>query len=284
MDVGATVGDYSIVVLYFRLGPAVLDTLSTVLEQTVAPTEVVLVDNGSGDDYLDSSVLPRQVRIHRLADNRGYAGGMNAGFAALTLPVRRTVFLTHEVLLETTCMAHLLGSMQTNGHVLVGPILGRTSDNSTWSAGGRFSRLGATRHSTGSGGEVQWLDGACLMVDSAAFRAVGGFDEDFFLYWEDVDISARLRHRGTIAVVPEARAWQDTSLTPVYFRARNRILYWRKRRRFGFSVLASLEEVARVVKNDLPRGNSTRIHARARGVADGWTGALHLTHREMRED
>ena len=54
---------------------------------------------------------------------------------------------------------------------------------------------------------VDWLSGACMLVRRDAFLAAGGFDERFFLYWEDADLCRRLRNRGYhVRYVPDATA------------------------------------------------------------------------------
>jgi hypothetical protein len=63
------------------------------------------------------------------------------------------------------------------------------------------------------------------MIPADAFQACGGFREDLFLYWEDVDISRRLAGLGwRITCVGAAVAFQEPSMTPPYLGARNRAL------------------------------------------------------------
>lgn len=59
--------------------------------------------------------------------------------------------------------------------------------------------------SPGKNGRVDWLSGAAFLVRADAFQAVGGFDERYFMFAEDMDLCWRLGRRGgTLAVVPEA--------------------------------------------------------------------------------
>jgi GT2 family glycosyltransferase len=54
---------------------------------------------------------------------------------------------------------------------------------------------------------VDWVSGACLIIKREALAAVNGFDERYFMYWEDADLCRRLRQRGyTIRYVPMASA------------------------------------------------------------------------------
>lgn len=57
---------------------------------------------------------------------------------------------------------------------------------------------------------VEWVVAACLVVTREAFNAIGGFDERYFLYFEDVDFGVRLREAGyTIVYDPNVRVLHE---------------------------------------------------------------------------
>lgn len=66
---------------------------------------------------------------------------------------------------------------------------------------------GAATSAGPAGVVVDWVSGACMLARRSALEAVGGFDERYFLYWEDADLCRRLRNRGyRIRYVPAATA------------------------------------------------------------------------------
>lgn len=85
---------------------------------------------------------------------------------------------------------------------------------------------------------AEWLTGACLMTGWDLWEQVGGFGDAFFLYWEDIDLSFRVRALGgRLVVVPEAVAVHDVGATTqepgsrakseiyYYYNVRNRLLF-----------------------------------------------------------
>src|SRR5262245_15301006 len=68
---------------------------------------------------------------------------------------------------------------------------------------------------------VDWVSGACMLVRRSAFEAVGGFDERYFLYWEDADLCRRLRAHGYhVRYVPNATAVHSVGQSSKTVRAR----------------------------------------------------------------
>lgn len=267
---------YAAVLLYFRLGPAVKDSIESLVAQDPPPAQIILVDNQSNDGVLAPVACQwALVKLVELDENRGYAGGMNAGIASIDVSVDFILLVTHEVLLEPSCAARQISALRATSAAQAGPFLRRSSSGEIWSTGGRVHRTGRVSHLTHewpAPRQVTWVDGACMMLRREALESVGGFEERFFIYWEDVDLSLRLACQGGTVIVPSASAEQDTNMTPPYYEARNRILIWRfHERRFRF-LLSVASQVLKAGKDCLLRFEMARAGERLRGVAAGVRG------------
>lgn len=190
--------------------PACLDSILGQLDPT---SELIVVDNGSADGSADlvQQEYP-QVRLLRGA-NVGYSGGNNRG--AHDAKGEYLVFLNPDTVLQPGALAALIAPLTRHDDVALTtacivfrdrPDTVNTCGNTTHYSGLTYCR-GAERprsqyrHSV----EVDAVSGAAFAIRRAVFEELKGFDEQFFMYVEDTDLSWRARLAGYRCLyVPEA--------------------------------------------------------------------------------
>ena len=191
--------------------------------------DVVVVDNGFGDDTWPMLLARSDVRAVRGSPSLGFGGANNLGAAATSAPL--ILFLNPDTEPEPESIAVMAAELTRRPKAAAaGPRL-TLSDGSPDPAGRRhFPRpasavhrfLGSSRllrrrmsrpYNPGepAGTCVTGIDavsGACLMVRREAFAAVGGFDPGFFMYGDDLDLQRRMADGGWRTLyVPAARVW-----------------------------------------------------------------------------
>jgi len=179
--------------------------LTAVAAQEGVSVETIVVDNASTDGTVDY-VRERfpWVRVVALDTNRGFAGGNNAGVRE----ARGTfvALLNNDAVPERGWLHALLrGVNDQDGSLLVTSRIVYMHDPSVIdSAGDGFLRWGGAfkRHhggrveTSGDSMEVFGICGAACLMPRRVFDELGGFDEDFFVSHEDVDLSYRARLLG----------------------------------------------------------------------------------------
>lgn len=205
-------------------------------------SRVVVVDNhkSAADSAAVAELAGRsgwELRPQRA--NLGFGGAMNVGVAAaLELGAEVVLLLNPDALVTPAVVEQLRLAALADPGALVMPRLLR-SDGSLWFAGGLVALdAGGLRPHGGTvpARHAEWLTGACLAVHRDLWARLGGFAEDYFLYWEDVDLSTRCEEvggrlvvRSDLTAVHDAGGTQGGGRTksPVYYHynCRNRLLY-----------------------------------------------------------
>jgi GT2 family glycosyltransferase len=265
------------------------------LARTVArlgSATVVVVDNHKTDaDSAATARLAAHHGWHVLAQprNLGFGAGMNLGVArALELGAEVLLLLNPDAAIEPEVVEQLRLAALADRDALITPRLLRP-DGTVWFRGGLVSipAGGLRRHEgTVPDGHAEWLTAACLALHRDLWVQLGGFDEDYFLYWEDVDLSVRcerlggrLTVRDDLTAVHDAGGTQNTagrrakSALYYHYNCRNRLLFAAKHlhRRDQLRWLVRTPADARRV---LLRGGRRQLAHPGRTVWPALTGCL----------
>jgi GT2 family glycosyltransferase len=204
------------IVVNWNGGDDLAACLASLFVQTAAPDEVVLADNGSTDGSAAAAAARfPSVRRLDLPHNPGFGGAVNA--AASTTSADLLVVLNPDVVLAPDWLATVASAFAADPRLGVAGAKLLFPDGRVQHAGGRVIRplmLADHRHygSADTADErdpidVDYVTGAAIAIRRAAFAAVGGFDEHFFLYFEETDLCARVRAAGwRVRYLPLARA------------------------------------------------------------------------------
>lgn len=167
--------------------------------------ETILVDNASTDGTV-GYVRERhpEVRIVALPENRGFAGGNNAGAAEARAPL--VAFLNNDTVAQPGWLLSLAAGLDeatgfalATSHIVYmhDPQIIDSAGDGFLRSGGAFKRLHGSRSARAAEPtEVFGVCGAACLMPKRVFEELGGFDEDFFASHEDVDLSYRARLRG----------------------------------------------------------------------------------------
>lgn len=229
-SIGAQATDVSVVIVAYNSAGQIRECLASVVEQRgQLSQEIIVVDNNSSDDTaaIIESEFP-EVKLHAKSDNIGFAKACN--FAASESDSDYLLLLNPDTVVLDKAVEKVVQFARQNPKY--GYYGGRTlkedgktlEPSSCWDQPSLWSQLTfATglstlfRHNSffdpesigswqrDSIREVGVITGCFLLVEKKAWQEIGGFDEHYWLYGEDVDLAYRARKAGFSPVIyPEA--------------------------------------------------------------------------------
>jgi len=278
------------VVVNWRQTDATLKCLASLERAGVALDDVVVVDNESSGE-VERLARARYPGVSVLAqpENIGFAKAANIGARhALARGATAVLLLNNDATLLPDAMQALRESLAgpTSVGVFTAKVFLSESPDRLWAVGGEFTgrrvvELGADERDTGAYDErrLDFAYGCAMLMRADMFRDVGGFDERFFLYYEDIDVCLRARERGwDVAMAPNAHVLHEGSRSTrgepamkVYHHARSRALFFSRHLRASQLVFFASETafIARHVLSHLFSGEFGKAAAYLRGTADG---------------
>lgn len=212
------------VIVDYNVGPPLCDAVDSLLDEGI--DEIVVVENGDpGSSARALGARADRVRIVPTSENLGFGAGVNRGMAALGRHVDAVVVANPDSIAHHGACASLVAELDAHpGWAIVGPTI-LTSDGGLYPSIRQFPSLrdavghalfglvapsnkftaryrSAARREDGG---VDWVSGAFFVIRRDAFESIGGFDEDYFMFAEDMDLCWRAHEAGLgVGVAPAA--------------------------------------------------------------------------------
>lgn len=172
---------------------------------------VLVVDNASVSPVADAIVMELGTRFTalRLSENRGVAGGYSAALKwGAERGAAHVLLLNNDTTVEDPTFADELLAASVSRVAVVAPrILDQTGVVVSAGAWLDWKRCRTYHIRTPLADEpyaAEWVHGAAMLVSARAYHDIGGFDETFFMYWEDVDFCLRAWQLGYRCLVAPA--------------------------------------------------------------------------------
>jgi len=205
--------------------------------------KIIVVDNGSEDNSVSEiERLFPAVKIIKNKKNLGFAGGNNVGIRyAVENKADYVLLINNDTTVGENFLSELveIGESDKRIGALGSKICFHSEPNRIWFAGGKVNwlknkgtHIGLDEIDTGQYNkisEVDYLTGCCLLIRRGVIEKIGVLAEDYFLYYEDTDFSARIKNAGyRIMYIPKSKIYHkiSRSIKPgspgyIYYHVRN---------------------------------------------------------------
>lgn len=162
--------------------------------------QVVVVDNGAPSGAVSHTKFDGIERTYVTVENRGFGTACDAALPLLRKGVRHVLFTQSDAVFDAAAVLEALALSKANGDALVGPSGGVLLEHSACVSIVREvgANIGAR---DGVPCAADWIAGYWLLAPQKALKAAGGWGDEYFLYFEDPDLSLRCAAHGHRSIV-----------------------------------------------------------------------------------
>lgn len=223
------------------------------LQKQTLGCDIIVVDNGSRDgslEYLRPLAVQKKIILIEHAKNLGFTGGVNAGFQyALKNGYDAVASLNNDAVADKNWLKHLWERLQSDSKIAAVTCKILSEDGKTMDSTGDLLSIWGLPYPRGRGEptsdkydydtDIFGASGGATLFRCAALREVGLYDQDFFAYYEDTDLSLRMRLAGwTIKLEPRAFVLHQIGSTG------NRVK--------GFTTFHTMKNMPWIIIKDIP--------------------------------
>lgn len=244
----------AVVILNWKDEIATANALESLRKADLCGAQIIVIDNGS-DDGSEKRVKERfpEVDLVKLHENKGYAGGCNAGIdRALALGCDAIFIMNDDVIVAPDFLIPLLQRCLDQTVGIVGGKIYSPDEPVRFQSCGAFINFWTGETQSRFEGQIDegqadcefepdYLSGAAFLITRRLIETVGGFEDRYFMYYEETDLCMRAQAVGLkVLYVPESKVWHcersrigsPRQSLRQYYMLRNRIIFMRKHVRF----------------------------------------------------
>ena len=218
--------DVAIITVSYNSSAQLADFLASAVKSVASPDQITVVDNNSAD-IKTTEVLSKKLGVNllKLDKNVGYGSAVNKAVPVLPANLTALLVCNPDSELNAEAVITLRSAVQDNSVGVAGPRIynedgsvypsarsipsirngvGHALFANIWLSNPWTKSYLSEAHLQNTTVSTGWVSGACLAIRRELFTEVGGFDDNYFMYFEDVDLGYRLGKRGlTNLYVPE---------------------------------------------------------------------------------
>ena len=191
----------AIIVVNWRKYNMTANCIESVIKCNYPNYEIILVDNESDISKVSIFMSRENIKTILNPKNEGFSKANNQGIEyALKNNFDYILLLNNDTVINNNLIDVLIKTIQVKKVYAVQPLILNHDGRKIWNGGGKINYFIGTFSSSKKAYDsfklIEWFTGCCCLFDSKLFKDIGKFDERFFAYYEDVDLSLRMKKSG----------------------------------------------------------------------------------------